>query len=100
MPSVVLTLQKLLLAGSDVFYALNDLHTEDLGKTWSPTTEHADTLGRRSEPDDVIVAACDFTPKWHAATGKLLGTGHTGSSVACQSWHGVSDKKSAGSDEY
>ena len=20
---------------------------------------------------------CDFTPKWHAASGRLLGTGHT-----------------------
>ena len=76
-PSVVLTMQKLLLTGSDVFYALNDLRTDDRGQTWSPITEHGDTLGRRTEPDDTIVAACDFTPKWHAKTGKLLGIGHT-----------------------
>lgn len=76
-PSVVLTMQKLLLTGSDIFYALNDMRTDDLGKTWSPITEHQDTLGRRPEPNDIIVAACDFTPKWHAKSGKLLGTGHT-----------------------
>jgi lysophospholipase L1-like esterase len=76
-PSVVLTMQKLLLTGSDIFYALNDVRTDDLGTTWSPIQEHADTLGRRSEPDGQIVAACDFTPKWHAKSGKLLGIGHT-----------------------
>jgi lysophospholipase L1-like esterase len=76
-PSVVMTMQKLLLTGSDIFYALNDLRTDDLGKTWSPITEHHNTLGRRTEPDGVIVAACDFTPKWHAKSGKLLGIGHT-----------------------
>jgi lysophospholipase L1-like esterase len=75
-PSVVLTMQKLLLTGSDVFYALNDTRTDDL-KTWSPITEHLDTLGRRDEGNGVIVAACDFWPKWHAKSGKLLGIGHT-----------------------
>ena len=75
-PSVVLTMQKLLLTGSDVFYALNDVRTDDL-KTWSAITEHTDTLGRRDEPDGVVVGACDFWPKWHAKSGKLLGIGHT-----------------------
>lgn len=76
-PSVVLTMQKLLLTGSDVFYALNDLRSDDLGRTWSAITPHEATLGRRSEPDEVIVAASDFTPQWHAGSGKLLGIGHT-----------------------
>lgn len=75
-PSVVLTMQKLLLTGSDVFYALNDTHCDDL-KTWSPMVEHADTMGRRDEGNGVVVAACDFWPKWHAKCGKLLGIGHT-----------------------
>src|SRR5215212_2369911 len=64
-PIVVLTMQKLLLTGSDVFFALNEMRTGDLGKTWSGPIEHTDTLGRRSEPGGVIVATCDFTPKWH-----------------------------------
>lgn len=76
-PSVVLTMQKLLLTGSDIFYALNDTRTEDHGASWSPITEHAETLGRRNEADGVVVAACDFTPKWHAKSGRLLGIGHT-----------------------
>lgn len=76
-PSVVLTMQKLLLSGSDVFFALNEMRTDDLGKTWSPPAEHGITLGRREEPNGVVVAVCDFTPKWHAKSGKLLGTGQT-----------------------
>ena len=75
--AVVLTMQKLLLKGSDVFDALCDLRSDDLGKTWSAIREHGKALGRRDEPGGVIVAACDFTPKWHAKTGKLLGTGQT-----------------------
>jgi hypothetical protein len=70
-------MQKLLLTGSDVFYALNDMRSDDLGRTWSPITEHPQTLGRREEPDGTVIAACDFTPKWHAMSGRLLGTGHT-----------------------
>jgi hypothetical protein len=76
-PSVVLTMQKLLLTGSDVFYALNEMRSDDFGKTWSGPREHGETLGRRSEADGVIVATCDFTPKWHAKSGKLLGIGQT-----------------------
>ncbi len=76
-PIVVLTMQKLLLTGSDVFYALNEMRTDDLGATWTEPTEHKEALGRRDEPDGVIVATCDFTPKWHRQTGKLLGTGQT-----------------------
>ncbi|MFV2067266.1 MAG: sialidase family protein [Pirellulales bacterium] len=74
-PIVVLTLQKLLLTGSDVFFALNEMRTDDLGKTWSGPTEHS-SLGRRQEKDGLIAVICDFTPMWHAKTGKLLGTGH------------------------
>ena len=76
-PSVVLTMQKLLLTGSDIFYALNDVRSDDLGTSWSPIKEHSETLGRRNEADGVVVAACDFTPKFHAKSGKLLGIGHT-----------------------
>jgi cyanophycinase len=76
-PLVVVTANPLLLTGSDVYYALNEFRTEDLGKTWSGPKEHTDTLGRRDEPEGVVSAVCDFWPQWHAATGKLLGTGHT-----------------------
>lgn len=76
-PQVVLTMQKLLLTGSDVFYALNHVSTADMARTWTQPVENTDTLGRREEAGGVIVAACDFTPKWHAKFGKLLGIGHT-----------------------
>lgn len=76
-PSVVLTMQKLLLTGSDVFFPVNEMRTDDLGVTWSGPTEHGNSLERRTEPNDSIVAICDFWPKWHAKTGKLLGIGHT-----------------------
>ncbi len=76
-PSVVLTMQKLRLTGSDVFYALNERRSDDLGRTWSGPTEHAATLGRRPEGEGAEVGICDFWPKWHAKTGTLLGIGHT-----------------------
>jgi len=74
-PVVVLTMQKLLLSGSDIFFGLHEMRTDDLGASWSGPTEH-ETLGRREEDGGVTACICDFTPKWHAATGKLLGTGH------------------------
>lgn len=75
-PVVVVTTQKLLLTGSDVFYGLNVFRTDDLGKTWSDPVEQA-TLRRRAPAEGREVVPCDFTPKWHAKTGKLLGTGAT-----------------------
>ena len=79
-PVVVMTLQKLQLTGSDVFYALNEMRTEDMGKTWSDPKPHPNFARRPfswKEKKDLEITVCDFTPKWHAATGKLLGTGHT-----------------------
>jgi len=76
-PAVVFTMQKLWLKGSDVFFAINEVRSDDLGKTWSPPKEHADSLGRRTEPNGVEIVVGDFVPKWHAKTGKLLGTGPT-----------------------
>src|SRR5262245_11381325 len=46
-PIVVMTLQKLQLDRSDVFYGLNDLRTDDLGRTWTGPTPHS-SLDRRS----------------------------------------------------
>lgn len=76
-PTVVLTMQKWDLKSSDLFLPIQSQATTDLGKTWSKIVEHADTLGRRPEADGVVVGVCDFTPKWHAASKTLLGTGHS-----------------------
>jgi len=76
LPIVVMTTQKLLVTGSDVFYALNEFRTDDLGKTWEGPRPH-ETLGRRPFPQGGEIVVSDFWPQWHARTGKLLGIGHT-----------------------
>lgn len=76
-PAVVLTLQKLQLTGNDVFFALNEMRSDDLGATWSDPVEHATTLGRRDAGNGIQVGVSDYWPKWHAPSGKLLGIGHT-----------------------
>jgi hypothetical protein len=79
-PTVVMTLQKLQLSGSDIFYALNEMRSSDRGATWSKPKEHASFArvpfswkGKK----DLQITVCDFWPSWHAQTGRLLGTGHT-----------------------
>lgn len=94
-PLAVMTMQQLLLSGSDVFYALNGLQSTDRGRTWTPPVEHA-TFVRQTVPSDPNrplppgaeqdsklvqpgdeTTVCDYTPKWHPASGRLLGTGQT-----------------------
>ncbi len=79
-PLVVMTLQKLQLSGSDVFYPLNEMRSSDLGATWSDPHEHV-TFSRQpfewNEHKDLEITVCDFSPKWHDVSGTLLGTGHT-----------------------
>lgn len=93
-PLVVMTMQKLLLSGSDVFYALNETRTADLGQTWTTPIEHESfarqVVGDESAPlptgaeiapeflkagDETTV--CDFVPQWHAASQRIFGIGHT-----------------------
>lgn len=75
-PVVVMTLQRIQLSGSDVFDGLKTMRTDDLGKTWQGPTP-IDGFERRPVEKDLEITVCDFTPRWHAASGKLLGTGHT-----------------------
>ena len=75
-PLVVMTTQKLLLSGSDVFYGLHEMRTEDSGETWTEPARQA-SLARQQAGENVEIVLCDFTPKWHAPSGKLLGIGHT-----------------------
>lgn len=74
---VVLTMQRWRLAASDVFYPVASQWTSTMGKSWSKIIEHTDTLGRHKLPNGHEEGICDFTPKWHAKTRTLLGTGHT-----------------------
>ena len=96
-PLVVMTMQKLLLSGSDVFYALNETRSENLGASWTEPVEHqsfarqavtapitesdklptgADIAPHLLQPGDETTV-CDFAPKWHAASQRLLGLGHS-----------------------
>ncbi len=78
-PRVVMTMNSLQVSGSDVFQGVFGLHTGNLGQSWSEPTE-LKSLAPRYETIDGArrpVALSDFTPAWHAASGKLLGTGHT-----------------------
>ena len=60
------------------FTALNEMRTDDLGRTWSGPVEHAGNhLGGGREAGGIEVVICDANPKWHAVTGTLLSTGHT-----------------------
>lgn len=79
-PTVVLTMQKLRLQGSDAYEGIHSLHSTDRGKSWSAPVEEETfrrTLLQETEAGPVERVVCDFWPKWHAPTGKLLGTGHT-----------------------
>jgi hypothetical protein len=73
-PRVVMTMQKLLLTGSDVFYALNQTRYD--GGKWTQPKEQA-PFARQLLGENREMTVCDFTPKWHAGSSKLLGTGHT-----------------------
>lgn len=92
-PLAVMTTQKLLLSGSDVFYALHQLTSSD-GRTWStpvPIDRFARQTFQPSGESPVTGAeiaphllqsgdettVCDFVPQWHAATQRLLGIGQT-----------------------
>ncbi len=74
-PIVVITMNPLLIRGSDVYLPIHEMRTEDLGRTWTGPVEHRDTLGRRPAGDGAELGVSDFWPKWHAASGRLLGTG-------------------------
>ncbi len=75
-PTIVVTTQPLMITGSDVFYALNSSFSGDLGSTWSPLVPQ-ESFQRHRIDDRREETICDFTPAWHQATGKLVGTGQT-----------------------
>ena len=75
-PLAVMTTQPLLLTGSDVFYSLHTLTSPDRGNSWSAPVV-ASGFERQVRDDGIEIIVSDFTPKWHAASGRLLGIGHT-----------------------
>lgn len=75
-PAIVVTMTPSKLAGSDIFFAMSEMRTDDLGKTWVGPVEQP-TLGRHHLEGGLQEVISDFTPAWHEATGKLIGIGHT-----------------------
>ena len=74
--TAVLTTQKLQLSGSDIFYGLHDMRTDDGGRTWSEPRV-IETFARRTVNETTEMTVCDFTPGWHERSGQILGIGHT-----------------------
>lgn len=71
----LITMQKLLLSGCDVFYGIEMIRTEDGGKSFSSPTM-CKNLARVYHPDLTSTVMCDATPYLHKKTGKIILTGH------------------------
>ena len=72
--TAVLTMQKLLLSGSDVFYGAHTAWSNDRGQTFSPLSP-VKPMGRRTEDDGRESCVNDLKPRWHRASGTMLGIG-------------------------
>ena len=78
-PLVVMTMQKLVLAGSDDFLPMSTIRSGDRGRTWTApvTDERMQWTDATSPGGPWRVVPCDFWPAWHAASKRLLNIGHT-----------------------
>ncbi|MGI6099310.1 MAG: exo-alpha-sialidase [Lentisphaerae bacterium] len=72
----VMTAQKLVLAGCDDYGCIHSRVSLGNLTEWSDFVPQAG-LARRAGGPGIEIALCDGTPIWHAATGKVLATGHT-----------------------
>ncbi|MCA8994601.1 MAG: hypothetical protein KDA88_21665 [Planctomycetaceae bacterium] len=75
-PTMVLTTQRLEITGSDVFHELHSAESDDRGATWSELQPQPE-FKRWKIDERTDETICDFTPGWHAASAKLLGTGQS-----------------------
>ncbi len=75
---LVTTLQPSIMASEDhvhdIFGGISMMRSEDGGKSWSAPIAQP-TLARWQAGDGIEGVACDFTPQFHAASGRLLGIG-------------------------
>jgi len=70
----VLTVQRLDLAGSDVFFGACQSRTDDRGQTWSPF-EPVPTMRREAVGEGLESCVNDLKPQWNTAGGVMLGIG-------------------------
>lgn len=75
--TALVTAQPALRSGSDVFFELHEWTSPDRGASWSGPRDRGEALGRRVEADGRACAICGMEPDWHAASGRLLSTGHS-----------------------
>lgn len=71
----LMTMQKLELSGSDLFYGIEFMTTEDFGASFS-APRSSSGLARRYFEDGTSEVMCDATPFYHKGTGKFILVGH------------------------
>jgi hypothetical protein len=71
----VITTQKLRLTGSDVFYPLHSMSSDDNGRTWSKPVEQK-AFGPVFQTDGSYFFISDFWPVFHKNTNTVFGVGH------------------------
>jgi len=71
----IITTQPLLLKGSDVFFGMHNIISDDAGKSWGPIVP-SKTITRRQWGDGFQQVMCDATPFYHKASKSLLLLGH------------------------
>ena len=72
----IITTQPLILKGTDVFYGLEMLKSDDGGKSWS-SIQKSKTMVRKQYDAKHEITASDCTPFYHKKSGKLIITGHS-----------------------
>ena len=75
-PALVVTTQREVASGDDVYTGIASIHSSDFGVLWKGPTLHPE-LTWRPFGEGASVGPIDFVPGWHAPTGKILATGHT-----------------------
>ena len=55
--TAVLTMHALRITGSDVYYPIHDMRTDDGGKTWTGPTDQSSAFGRRPMPGGAATRA-------------------------------------------
>jgi len=75
-PHIIVTAQKTFTTTTHDYRDQFQIESTDLGKSWSDPKRIA-PLRRTRQPDNFEVVIGDFTPQWHAHSGRVLGTGLT-----------------------
>ena len=69
-PIIVMTMNPLVITGSDVYLTVHDMRSDDLGRSWFGPTKHESLSRRPDAPIDgkpAEIGICDLWPKWHDA---------------------------------